>query len=84
MMTEGNMPPADHAERKRLDLIWWAGALIWVGLVLGAESMSILPQIGSGSEWWLWIFLGLGPWALILNGYRSISGLPNPTTWDWI
>jgi hypothetical protein len=74
----------EKAERKRLDSIWWAGALIWVGLVLGAETMDILPRIGVGSQWWRWIFLGLGPWALLLNGYRALSGLPNPSTWDWI
>jgi hypothetical protein len=72
------------AERKRMDSIWWAGALIWVGLVLGAQNLDLLPEIGGGREWWLWIFFGLGPWALGLNIIRSVTTLPNPSTWDWI
>jgi hypothetical protein len=72
------------AERKRMDALWWAIALIWIGLVLGAQYLDQLPEIGKEGEWWLWIFVGLGPWSLALNGYRSISSLPNPSTWDWI
>ena len=68
---------------KRMDAIWWAGALIWIGLALGAENMDILPEIGDTGEWWPWIFIGLGPWALALNSYRASSSLSNPTTWDW-
>ena len=73
-----------NAKRKRMDAIWWGGALIWIGLVLGAEYMIILPRVGRMEEWWLWIFFGLGPWALIFNGYRVLTGLPNRSTWDWI
>lgn len=83
-MTDAKETTGQNAERKRMDTIWWAGALIWIGLVLGAENFDILPQIGRGNEWWLWIFLGLGPWALALNGYRTLSDLPNPSAWDWI
>jgi hypothetical protein len=83
-MTEEMETTGEKAERKRMDSIWWAGALIWVGLVLGAEYLNFLPRLGFGTEWWLWIFLGLGPWALVLNGYRALSDLPNPSTWDWI
>ncbi|MGB2896636.1 MAG: hypothetical protein WBB65_10805 [Anaerolineales bacterium] len=83
-MTEVVETTGEKAERKRMDSIWWAGALIWVGLVLGAEYLNFLPRLGFGREWWLWIFLGLGPWALVLNGYRAMSDLPNPSTWDWI
>lgn len=73
-----------NAERRRMDSIWWAGALIWIGLVLGAQNLNVLPQIGLGDDWWLWIFLGLGPWALALNLLKTVSDLPNPSTWDWI
>jgi hypothetical protein len=83
-MTEAKEMTVEKAERKRMDSIWWAGALIWVGLVLGAEYLNFLPRLGFGREWWLWIPLGLGPWALVLNGYRAMSDLPNPSTWDWI
>jgi hypothetical protein len=83
-MTEEVETRGHNAERKRMDTIWWAGALIWIGLILGAQNFDFLPQIGRGNEWWLWIFLGLGPWALALNGYRALSDWPNPSTWDWI
>jgi hypothetical protein len=71
-------------ERKRMDSIWWAGALIWIGLTLAAEYLDILPEVGDATEWWPWIFLGVGPWSLALNLYRQSSGWPNPSTWDWI
>lgn len=72
------------AERKRMEAIWWAGVLIWIGLTLGAEYLDILPEIGDSGEWWPWIFIGVGPWTLGLNLYQQASSLPNPTTWDWI
>ena len=73
-----------RAEAKRWDAIWWAGAFIWIGLALAAESFDILPDIGDAGEWWPWIFIGLGPWSLILNSYRLMSDAPNPSTWDWV
>lgn len=73
------------AERKRMESIWWAVVLIWIGLVLGAEFLDILPEIGDSGEWWPWIFIGIGPWTLGLNLYQQTSvSLPNPSTWDWI
>jgi hypothetical protein len=83
-MTDEKGATGQNAERKRMDAIWWAGVLIWIGLVLGAETLDILPRIGDGGEWWLWIFLGAGLWALALNVFRTTSGWPNPSTWDWI
>ncbi len=83
-MIDVNKTTEKSAERKRMDALWWAVALIWIGLVLGAQNMDLLPSIGRGGEWWLWIFFGLGPWSLVLNGYRALSDLPNPSTWDWI
>ncbi|MGD2103160.1 MAG: hypothetical protein PVG83_13085 [Acidimicrobiia bacterium] len=71
-------------ERKRLDAIWWAGAFIWIGVTLGAHSLELLPEIGGSSEWWPWIFSGLGVWSLLLNTIRVATDAPNPTTWDWI
>lgn len=73
-----------EAERKRLDAIWWGGALIWLGVVFAAERLDLLPAIGADGEWWPWIFLGLGPWALVMNSYRALSNRPDPTTWDWV
>lgn len=70
-------------ESKRFDAIWWGGALIWLGIALGGDYLDILPRIDG--EWWPWIFIGIGPWALILNAYRTLSSsAPNPSTWDWV
>jgi hypothetical protein len=83
-MTEMPETTNNAAEDKRMDSIWWAGALIWIGLVVGAENLNLMPDVGFRGEWWLWILLGLGPWALVWNGYRALSDAPNPSTWDWI
>ncbi len=74
----------EAAERKRMDAIWWAGVLIWIGLSLAAEYADILPAIGDSGDWWSWIFVGVAPWSLLLNLVRQASSLPNPSTWDWI
>ncbi len=67
----------------RLDGFYWAGALIWVGLVFGADSLGILPQIG-GSDPWSWVFIGGGLGGLMLCYYATISSeYANPTTWEW-
>lgn len=71
-------------QRKRLDAIWWAGAFIWVGLTLGAYNLDWLPEVAGSAEWWPWLFIGLGPWSLILNVFRVATDAPNPSTWDWI
>jgi hypothetical protein len=73
----------ERTERKRFDAIWWGGAFLWIGMALAGDYLDILPRIDG--EWWPWIFIGIGPWALMLNGYRLASATaPNPTTWDWI
>ena len=75
----------EQADRSRLGSIWWAGVLIWIGLVLGAEHLEILPSIGDRSEWWPWVFVGVGPWSVVMNVYRTASiRAPAPATWDWI
>lgn len=71
-------------ERKRLEGLWWAVVFIWAGLVFGADSMAILPQIGDADAW-SWIFVGAGVIAIFGNLFRLTSSqVPNPTTWDWI
>jgi hypothetical protein len=67
----------------RLDVYFWAGALIFAGLVFGADSMGILPQIGEANQW-SWVFLGAGILGFVLN-YLSQSSpeYSNPTSWDW-
>ena len=75
----------EQAERSRFGSIWWAGVLIWVGLALAAEQLESRPTIGDRSEWWPWIFVGVGPWSLAMNVYRTASSrAPAPATWDWI
>lgn len=83
-MTDVKERTYEEQERKRLDSVWWGGAFIWVGLVLGAEWLDILPTVADTGNWWPWIFIGLGPWALAMNVYRSMTDLPNPSTWDWV
>jgi hypothetical protein len=76
---------SERDERKRFDGIWWGGVLIWLGIALAAENLDLLPEIGEPPEWWPWIFVGVGPWSLALNGYRAVSAAaPNPSTWDWV
>ena len=75
---------AESKERKRLETIWWAGALIWAGLVFAADSLSLLPQIGD-SDAWTWVFLGAGLYGTLGNLYRVANpSSPNSTAWDTI
>jgi hypothetical protein len=75
---------AEHKERKRLEAIWWAGALIWAGLVFAADRVGILPQIGE-SDAWTWIFFGAGLYGMLGNLYRVANpNPPNPVAWDII
>jgi len=83
-VTDVNDTTVENAKRKRMEAIWWAGVLIWIGLALGAEYLAILPRIGDSGEWWPWIFIGVGPWSLGLNVYRQTSSWPNPRTSDWV
>lgn len=86
MTTEKEMT-IQEAKRKHLDRLWWAGAIIMAGVVFLAQSLEILPEIGDGyqDEWWIWVFLGAGAWALVLNIFRLVSpDWPNPRTWDYI
>jgi hypothetical protein len=75
---------AEHKERKRLEAIWWAGALIWAGLVFAADSLGLLPQIGE-SDAWSWVFFGAGLYGMLGNLYRVANqNFPNPMAWDYI
>jgi hypothetical protein len=75
---------SERKERKRLEGLWWAVVLIWAGLVFGADSMGLSPQIGEADAW-SWIFLGAGALGLLGALYRVTSpSVPNPTTWDWV
>jgi hypothetical protein len=72
-------------ERPRLDAFYWAGALIWIGLVFWADSQGWLPRVGETSSAWAWIFLGGGVAGLGLNFFSySSPKYANPTTGDYI
>ena len=74
---------SEKAERKRLESYWWAAVLIWSGLIVVAELLGILPEIGTANAW-SWIFLGAGVFGLIGALMRVIHpDLPKPTGWDY-
>jgi hypothetical protein len=74
----------ERRERRRLEGLWWAVVLIWAGLVFGADSMGLVPQIGDADAW-SWIFVGAGTFGMLGSLYRLTStSVPNPTTWDWV
>jgi hypothetical protein len=74
----------ERRERRRLEGLWWAVVLIWAGLVFGADSMGLVPQIGDADAW-SWIFVGAGTFGMLGSLYRLASpSVPNPTTWDWV
>ena len=67
----------------RLEAGYWGIVLVWAGLIFGAQSRDILPQIGQADAW-TWIFLGAGLLALLIALWRTTSDRPKPSTWDWI
>lgn len=83
-MPDQNNTKNTASERKRMDTLYWAGLLIWAGLVFGAEKLGYLPQIGRADAW-TWIFLGAGIYALLGSVYRlSSRKYKNPNRFDYI
>ncbi len=83
-MTAEQEITSQKEDRKRVDAIYWAGVFIWAGLVFGADSLGILPQVGAASAW-SWVFFGAGLYALVGNFFRASSpDWPAPTGWDYI
>jgi hypothetical protein len=81
-MTTKNATLTEEKPR-RLDAFFWAGALIWAGLVFGANSLDLLPQIGQANVW-SWVFLGAGALGIVLNLVSQTSqNYATPTAWDW-
>jgi hypothetical protein len=71
-------------ERRGFEALWWAGTLLWTGLVFGADSLGWLPQIVQADAW-TWVFLGAGLRGLVVTLYRQISvDALNPRTWDYL
>lgn len=76
---------ADKMEvRKRYEALYWAGALIWAGLVFGAESLGTLPQFGLADAW-TWLFVGVGLYGTLMNIYGTVTpDLDITTTGDYL
>jgi hypothetical protein len=75
---------SQRGQRKRLEAVWWAGSLIWAGLVFGADSLGLLPHVG-GADAWSWVFAGAGLYGSLGNLWRVASpDQPDPTTWDYV
>jgi hypothetical protein len=69
---------------RHIETIYWAGVILWAGLVFGADALGILPQIGGASAW-SWVFAGAGLLALLGDILRvASSDWPDPGTWDYI
>ena len=49
-----------------LNAAWWALILIWAGLVLIADNVGMLDNLGFGGKGWALGFLGAGILALLL------------------
>lgn len=49
-----------------LNAVWWALMLIWAGLVLIADNIGMLDNLGFGGQGWALGFLGAGIFALLL------------------
>ncbi|MHC4433614.1 MAG: hypothetical protein ACYTBS_17375 [Planctomycetota bacterium] len=69
--------------RSRAEALYWAGVLIWAGLVFGADSLRLLPQIGRADAW-AWVFIGAGLYGTMMNLYSSTLPDSITTTWDWL
>jgi|GEM_PF-1833686 len=64
-------PPAGVTKRGA-EHLYWALLLIWAALVVGADGLGLLPQIGV-ADTWNWIFLGAGTLATIGCVRRLLS-----------
>jgi hypothetical protein len=74
----------DMKERAQIERLYWAGVLIWAGLVFGADAMGYLPEVGNADAW-SWLFLGAGLFGTLGTIYRSISPeVLDPSAWDYI
>ena len=71
-------------ERQRVETIYWAGVLIWAGLVFGVNSMGYLPQVENASPW-SWLFLGAGIIGGLWAFYRLVSAAySSPPAFDYL
>ncbi|MFC1961287.1 hypothetical protein ACFLYO_11340 [Chloroflexota bacterium] len=74
---------AKELEHQYYNAMYWAGVLIWAGLVFALDSLGSLPQIGAASAW-SWVFFGAGLYALVGNYWRTLSPARlDPTMGDY-
>jgi hypothetical protein len=74
---------SESKERSRVEAIYWAGVLIWAGLVFAISSMGFLPEVGDADAW-TYVIFGAGLYGTLLNVYYvSSPDTYNPRTWDW-
>ena len=70
-------------EQRFVNIIFWSGVLVWVGLVFMGYSLGYLPDVVS-SQMWGWIFLGAGIFRFALDMFRLISPhISDPEMWDY-
>lgn len=75
---------AKEQERQYYNAVYWAGVLIWAGLVFVLDSLGSLPEIGAASAW-SWVFFGAGLYALVGSFWRTVSPAHlNSTIGDYI
>jgi len=75
---------AEEQERQHYNTLYWAGVLIWAGLVFVLDSLDSLPQIGAAGAW-SWVFFGAGLYALVGSFWRMSSPARlDPTTGDYM
>ena len=70
-------------KRTQAESLYWAGVLIWAGLVFAAYNLGFIPQIGSADAW-SWLFIGAGLYGTLMNLYSSSLPDSVTTTWDYI
>ena len=70
-------------EQRFLNIIFWSGVLVWVGLVFMVYSLGYLPEVMI-CQIWGWVFLGAGIFRFALDMFRLISpNMSSPETWDY-
>ena len=83
-MTDELQTALEQEERRQIETIYWAGVLIWAGLVFVADNQGWLPKVGEAGPW-SWIFFGAGLYGTLGNFFRlAAANWSAPTTWDWI
>ena len=87
MQRDQHLIPQDQenqAYRRHIDSLYWAGVLIWAGVIFGAEAAGLLPKIGEATGW-SWVFFGAGVFSLLISLWHASSpNHANPKTGDWL